>query len=166
MLDPDVHMKFAQRIGLNRVVFALSVARLGDAVGNSILFIVLPLYVAKLPAPEFHLPETVRVGILIALYGLISALVQPVMGVLSDRMGRRKPLILAGLVVMAVSTILFTQASSFWQLLLLRSSQGIGVALTIPAAMAVMTSATGARHGVGRWASIQRCAWSGLPVGR
>ena len=80
MLETEATMKFAQRIGLNRVVFALSVARLGDAVGNSILFIVLPLYVAKLPAPHFHIPETIRVGILIALYGLISAAVQPVDG--------------------------------------------------------------------------------------
>ena len=34
-------------LGVNRVVVALSMARLGDAMGNSILFIVIPLYVAR-----------------------------------------------------------------------------------------------------------------------
>lgn len=160
-------MTFAQHIGLNRVVFALSVARLGDAVGNSILFIVLPLYVAKLPAPHFHVPETLRVGILIALYGLISAAVQPLTGVLSDRLGRHKPLILAGLVVMGISTILFTLASSFWQLLLLRATQGIGVALTILAAMAVMTSATAREtrgSAMGVYTTMRMAGFAGGPL--
>ena len=88
---------FAEHIGINRIVMALSVARLGDAVGNSILFVIIPLYVAQLPAPWFPFPESVRVGILIALYGLVNAALQPVMGALSDRLGKRKPLILGGL---------------------------------------------------------------------
>ena len=64
------------------------------------------------------------------------------MGALSDRWGRRKLLIQLGLLVMAASTLLFTVAQTFWQLLILCAAQGIGVALTIPAAMAVMTAAT------------------------
>jgi hypothetical protein len=54
---------FLERIGANKVVLALSVARLGAAVGNSILFIVIPLYIAELPSPWFPLPETVRAGL-------------------------------------------------------------------------------------------------------
>ncbi len=46
----------AESWGVNRTVIALSVARLGDAIGNSILFIVLPLYVAKLSAPVIRVP--------------------------------------------------------------------------------------------------------------
>jgi MFS family permease len=131
-----------ERIGGNRVVLALASARLGDAIGNSILFVVLPLYVAKLPAPLFPLPETVRVGILISIFGLVNALLQPFAGAFIDRAGKRKPFILGGLVFMTVATLGFTIVASFTGLLIMRSLQGIGVALTIPAALALMANAS------------------------
>jgi MFS family permease len=135
-------MNVSEKLGVNRVVLALSVARLGDAIGNSILFIIIPLYVAKLPAPAFHLHESVRVGILISLYGLVNSALQPVMGSLSDHFRRRKPFILAGLLLMATATFLFMFANRFVDLLVLRSIQGVGVAITIPTSMALMTTAT------------------------
>lgn len=135
-------MDVSEKLGVNRVVLALSVARLGDAIGNSILFIIIPLYVAKLPAPAFHLHESVRVGILISLYGLVNSALQPVMGSLSDHFRRRKPFILAGLLIMATATFLFIFANRFVDLLVLRSIQGVGVAITIPTSMALMATAT------------------------
>jgi MFS family permease len=129
-------------LGVNRVVLALSVARLGDAIGNSILFVVIPLFVAQLPAPWFPLPVTTRIGVLIAVYGIINAMLQPVMGALSDRLDRRKPFIQVGLLIMGGATLGFTLAGHFIDLLLLRVLQGIGVALTIPASMAIMAIAT------------------------
>ena len=131
-----------ERIGGNHVVIALSAARLGDAIGNSILFIVLPLFVAKLPAPLFPLPETVRVGILISIFGLVNALLQPFAGAFIDRIGRRKPFIMGGLVFMMLATLGFLIVASFSGLLVMRSLQGIGVALTVPAALALMVSAS------------------------
>jgi len=130
------------RIGGNRVVIALSAARLGDAIGNSILFIVLPIFVAKLPAPAVNLPETVRVGVLIALYGLVNSILQPFAGAFIDRVGRRKPFILGGLVLMAVATLGFVSVGRYTNLLLMRSLQGVGVALTIPAALALLASSS------------------------
>jgi MFS family permease len=129
-------------MGANRLVVALSVARLGDAIGNSILFIALPLYVAELASPWFPFPESVRVGILLSLYGLVSALLQPVMGAVSDRLGKRKPLILLGLLIMGGGTVAFMGATRFADLLVLRALQGVGVALTIPASMSLMAAAT------------------------
>jgi MFS family permease len=135
-------MKLAEQLGANRVVVALSVARLGDAIGNSILFIVIPLYVAALPAPWFQMPESVRIGILISLYGIVNSALQPLTGTLSDRYRRRKVFILAGLLLMAVATFLFIFAKRFVDLLVLRSLQGVGLALTLPASMALMTEST------------------------
>ena len=129
------------QIGGNRIVVALSMARLGDAVGNSILFIVLPLFVAKLPSPVFPLPESVRVGILIAMFGLVNTFFQPFAGALSDRVGKRKLFIQLGLVIMIIATLGFVFAKTFSALLGLRALQGIGVAVTIPAAMAIMVGA-------------------------
>jgi MFS family permease len=133
---------FAESFGANRVVLALSFARMSDAVGNSILFIVIPLYVASLPAPWVPLPESVRAGILISLYGLVNAVVQPFTGALSDRLNRRKVFIQGGLILMAGSTLAFVIATRFTDLLILRTFQGIGVALTIPASVALMAVST------------------------
>jgi MFS family permease len=129
-------------LGATRVVMALSIARLGDAIGNSILIIVIPLYVAALPAPLLPFPEPVRVGILISLYGIVNAFLQPLMGALSDRMGRRKLFIFLGLVLMGVATVGFIPATQFLDLLFLRAVQGVGVAVTVPAAMALMADAS------------------------
>jgi MFS family permease len=129
-------------IGANRAVLALSAARLGDAIGNSILFIVIPLFVAQLPAPWFPLPETVRVGLLIALFGVVNAALQPYAGAFIDRVGLRKPFIQAGLLIMAVAILSFLLVSRFTDMLILRSLQGIGVALTVPAALALMVNSS------------------------
>jgi MFS family permease len=132
----------AESFGANQVVLALSFARLGDAVGNSILFIVIPLYVAKLPAPWFPFPESVRAGILISLYGLVSAVIQPLAGAISDRLNRRKIFIQSGLILMGAGTLAFVIASRFSDLLVLRALQGIGVAFTIPASVALMAASS------------------------
>lgn len=153
--------------GVNRTVVALSVARLGDAVGNSILFIVLPLYVAELPAQLIQVPETVRVGLLLSLYGLVAAVLQSPAGAWSDHLGRRKPMILAGLAVMCAGTLGFLLATSFLDLLLLRMLQGIGVALTIPASMSLMAAATlrETRGGsMGVYATLRMVGFAGGPL--
>jgi len=133
---------FAKSIGASRAVLALSIARMADAMGNSILFIIIPLYVAKLPAILFHLPVPVQVGILISLYGFVNAFLQPIMGAFSDRIGRRKILIQAGLFLIGGSTLAFVLARNFFDLLLLRAFQGVAVAITIPASMAIMATIT------------------------
>ena len=133
---------FLKSIGLNRAVLALSVARMADAMGNSILFIVIPLFVAKIPHVYFHMPLPVMVGVLLASYGLVNSIAQPFTGALSDRLGKRKILIISGLGVISLATLAFVFAGSFLDLFLLRTLQGIGVAMTIPASMALMAVIT------------------------
>jgi MFS family permease len=78
-------VRVAEQLGANRAVLALSFGRLGDAIGNSIVFIVVPLYIGSLPAPLFPFPETVRAGIVISLFGFVNAFLQPFSGALIDR---------------------------------------------------------------------------------
>ncbi|HPI33076.1 MAG TPA: MFS transporter, partial [candidate division Zixibacteria bacterium] len=155
------------RYGANREVVALSVARLAEALGNSILTIVIPLYVAEIAHPLFNLPVPVLVGTLISLYGIVSAAVQPVMGALSDRLGRRKVQIQAGMALMGLGTLAFMAATSYSHLLVLRAIQGIGVATTIPASMAVMATAT-RRHtrasSMGIYSTLRLIGFAGGPV--
>lgn len=132
--------KVKQALGLNRAVLALSAARMADAVGNSILFIIIPLYVVQIPTNHLHLPTSILVGILISVYGFIIAFFQPFMGALSDRLNMRKGLIMIGLMIICLSTALFSLAENYMSLFFLRIMQGIGVALTIPASMSLMTA--------------------------
>ncbi len=136
----NIKDKLTQILGLNKTILALSFARMADAMGNSILFILIPLYVAKLPKEHIHLAVPVLVGILIATYGLVNSFSQPLMGALSDKLNKRKALIIAGLVLIGIGTLCFTFASNFTELLIFRTMQGVGVALTIPASLSIITA--------------------------
>jgi len=129
-------------LGINRAVVALSAARMADAIGNSILFILIPLYVKKIPDIYFNLPTPLLVGILISVFGFVSSIFQPLMGALTDRLGKRKILIQSGLALVGLCILLFIFAAHFVDLLILRIIQGVAVAVTIPASLALMTSIT------------------------
>lgn len=134
--------RIGQYLGINRGVLALSIARLADALGNSVLFIVIPLYVAQLPHPAFNVPVPVLVGILISIYGLVNSGLQPLTGALCDRFGRRKRLIQIGLGLVGLATLCYIFANRYLDLLALRTVQGVGLALTVPASMALMSVLT------------------------
>ena len=156
-----------ERYGMSRGVLAISFARMADAMGNGILIIIIPLYVADLSPGIFDFPTPVLVGILISLYGLVASIGQPIMGAVSDRFGRRKALIQIGLALMCGGTLLFMLAGEFYHLLLLRLMQGVGVAATIPAAMAIMAAITrrqtrGASMGV--YSTLRLIGFSTGPV--
>ena len=134
--------KIIQTLGINKAVMALSLARMADAMGNSILFVLIPLYVAKLPKEHFGFAVPVLVGLLISLFGFITSIFQPLMGALSDKLNKRKILIQAGLGLIGLSTLFFMFAENFTHLLILRTLQGVGVAITIPASLSLMTAIT------------------------
>ncbi len=157
--------RFVESIGGNRTVMALSIARLGDAVGNSILFIIIPLYVAKLPSPLFPLAEPIRVGILISLFGLVNAVLQPIMGAWSDRAGKRKIFIQGGLLLMVLSSLGFVIANQFLDMLFLRSLQGVGVALTVPAAVALLATSSKQKTRGGSMGIYTAFRMAGLAIG-
>lgn len=140
---------------------------MAEAIGNSILFILLPLYVAKLPSEHLGFSTPVLVGILISIYGFIASIVQPLMGALSDRFGSRKRMIQAGLILMGGGTLCYIFADQYLDLIVLRSLQGIGVAITIPASMALMTAITmkGTRGGsMGVYSMLRMIGFASGPV--
>jgi MFS family permease len=123
-------------------VLALSFARMADALGNSLLIVLLPLYVAEQPSVLFDLPVETQVGLVVSLYGFLKSLGQPLAGWATDRVGRRKPFILAGLSLMTLATLGFLLAHQYIWILALRALQGLGVALIIPAVLALITGMT------------------------
>jgi MFS family permease len=158
-------VQVAEQLGANRAVLALSFGRLGDAIGNSIVFIVVPLYIGTLPAPLFPFPETVRAGIVISLFGFVNALLQPFAGALSDRVNRRKPFVLGGLLLLSVATVGFAFAKQYIDLMGLRALQGVGVALAVPATMAILANRTERETRGGSMGIFSTFRVSGLAVG-
>ncbi len=157
--------KYFIETGGNRTVMALSIARLGDAVGNSILFVVIPLYVAKLPSPFFPIPETIRVGILIAVFGVVTAVLQPFMGAISDRFGKRKAFIQVGLLMMVLGSLGYVIAQDFKDMLIFRSLQGLGVSLTVPASVALIATSSNQRTRGGSMGIYTAFRMAGLAIG-
>lgn len=127
-------------LGVDRRVLALALARMADAVGNSFLIIVLPLYVASesVGGTVFGVPSSAVAGVVLALFGIASSVAQPLAGRLSDRLGRRKVLVLAGLLAFGVINVTFAVATAYWHLFVLRVLQGVAAAFTITASLAIV----------------------------
>ena len=99
-----------------------------DAVGYTLIIPALPTFVA-----ELGLGET-RAGMLYASYGLISLLLYLPFGMLVDRVGERRLLIL-GMVVLGLASLGFWRATDFWPLLGCRVTQGVAASATWAAAL-------------------------------
>lgn len=81
------------------------------------------------------------VGLLVAAFSLSQLLVSPFAGRLSDKMGRKK-IIVGGLIVFALSELLFGVANASWVLFISRMLGGIGAAMIMPAVMAYVADTT------------------------
>jgi len=103
-----------------------------------LMFAIVPLlpdYVEVL-----HLSKT-QAGIVIGIYsGAVLAGAIPV-GRVADRFGARR-ITIAGVALMAVSTLVYALAGSFWVLLLARTGQGIASAISWTAALAWLSAGT------------------------
>jgi MFS family permease len=145
----------------DRRVLVLALARMVDAVGNSFLVVVLPLYIAsqevslaglvgaRVPVVGIAVTEPLLIGVALSLFGFLNSFSQPLTGRFSDRFGRRKPFILFGLALLGVASGLYVVAEDYWHVMVLRALQGLGAAFTIPATVALVNelATTGDRGG-------------------
>ncbi len=148
-------------------VVALSFARMADALGNSLLIVVLPIFIARQPSPLFDLPTEFLVGLVVSLYGFLFGLGQPFAGRLTDKVGRTRPFILGGLGVMTLATVGFMFARRFIWIFALRGLQGLGVALIVPAALVLITSVTETRtrgHAMGVYSTFRMAGFAVGPL--
>ena len=149
-------------LNLEPRVLTLALARMVDAVANSFLVVVLPLYIGAVVAlPDFvggtltigpisfALTEELLIGIVLSLFGFLTSLGQPFTGRLSDRTGKRKVYVLLGLALVAVGSYGFLFLTDYVSVLLLRALQGVGAAFTVPMTVALVNeySAEGERGG-------------------
>jgi MFS family permease len=140
-------------LGIEKSVVALGVARMADAVANSMLIVTLPLYIAAGPDDSLGLSASAETGIVLATFGVVSAFLQPIAGRLSDLAGRRRAFVLGGLFTLAGFNFLYSLASGFWLLMTIRLGQGASAAFTITGSIALVNelsdpSARGGNMGI------------------
>ena len=104
-------------------------------VGFGIIIPVLPFYAEQLGASPLEL------GLLMAVYSLMQFFFSPMWGRISDRIGR-KPVIVTGILGLAVSYFLLAFSTEVWMLFIARIVGGILSAANMPTVMAYVADIT------------------------
>ncbi|WP_338217814.1 MFS transporter [Lacticaseibacillus salsurivasis] len=107
--------------------------------GMSLIFPVMPFI-----KNELHFTAT-DMGIMSSLYALMQFIASPLIGRLSDRIGR-KPLLLGGLALFAVSEVLFALTNHLYMFDLSRIIGGLSAGMFVPTAQALAADVTDLKH--------------------
>ncbi|MAM13254.1 MAG: tetracycline resistance MFS efflux pump, partial [Rhizobiaceae bacterium] len=115
---------------MNRPLIIIYTAIVLDAVGIGLIFPILPSLLQEVTHSAAVAPY---IGALTALYAAMQFVFAPVLGTLSDRLGRR-PVLLISLAGAAINYLLLAVAPSLWLLFLGRAIAGLTSANTAVAA--------------------------------
>ena len=107
---------------MNRSLAVIFAAVCLDAVGIGLVFPILPRLLEEVTQSHNITPT---IGIMIALYAAMQFVFAPVLGALSDVLGRR-PVLLLSLAGAAVNYLIMAFAPHLWMLLLGRAIAGNG----------------------------------------
>ena len=106
---------------MNRALVVILAAVTLDAIGIGLIFPILP----RLLEDVAHTHEvSVLMGLMLALYSAMQFLFSPILGVLSDRYGRR-PVLLVSLAGAAIDYLVMAFAPELWMLVIGRAIAGI-----------------------------------------
>ncbi len=123
------HLKMDRNQVMGLLVVAIAIFT--DMLVYSIVVPILPQYAAELGASQQV------IGLMFACYAVTFLAASPIVGMLSDKIGRKKPMII-GLVGLLVSTLMFAFASDIAMLVIARALQGISAAVTWTAGLALL----------------------------
>lgn len=155
-------------LNLKKELYILSFSRFFEDFGTGMMVALIPLYIAKLNSAYFQeVPVVVKVGIVMSIFGAVTALSQPLLGKLTDKMGARKPFILTGLAGFAIISFLYARINMFESLLVLRIIEGILVGAAIPSLMGMLSdlSSSGTSGKViGMHSTIRGVAFGSGPI--
>jgi MFS family permease len=113
----------------NRILTVLFIAIFSSMLGVGIIVPILPLYAETLGANGLWL------GAIFAIFNLARSAAMPVVGRISDRLGRKR-FISSGLLIYTLSSLGYIYAGSAPELFVVRFIQGASSAMIIPIAMA------------------------------
>lgn len=106
---------------MNKALIVIFATVVLDAVGIGLVFPILPALLRDVTHADNVAPY---IGIMTALYALMQFVFAPVLGSLSDRLGRR-PVLLISLAGAAINYLFLAFAPSLWMLLLGRAIAGL-----------------------------------------
>ncbi|OPY28503.1 MAG: drug efflux system protein MdtG [Methanocella sp. PtaU1.Bin125] len=112
-------------------LLVVSVAIFTDILIYSMIVPILPQYAAGLGASQ------AVIGLMFASYAIAFLVTTPVVGIISDRMGRKLPM-LAGLAGLFGSTLLFAFSNDTATLIVARALQGVSAGATWTAGLALL----------------------------
>lgn len=140
------------------ILFTILTAIFVVFVGIGIIVPILPIYAAEFGATGFSL------GVIVAGFPLSAGLLQPFVGNLSDRHGR-KGFLVSGLIIFSLTGYIYTLAGSVVHLVMIRILHGAGSALVFPIAMAYITDVAAGKN-IGRYMGMYNIAiFSGIGAG-
>jgi DHA1 family tetracycline resistance protein-like MFS transporter len=120
-LPPVAGWQRHRSIAVNKALVVILAAVTLDAVGIGLIFPILPALLRDVG----HISEVATLlGIMLALYSACQFLFSPILGVLSDRFGRR-PVLLLSLAGAAIDYLIMAFAPQLWMLVLGRAVAGI-----------------------------------------
>ncbi len=126
--------------------------------GIGIIIPIMPVFAAELGASGFSL------GMIIGAFSISRGLLQPIVGSLSDRWGR-KGFLVAGLFIYGIVGLLIPHATSVINLIVIRGFHGVGSAMIVPIGMAYMSYLAPVGH-EGRYQSYLNIAiFAGIGCG-
>ncbi|WP_037913456.1 MFS transporter [Sulfobacillus thermosulfidooxidans] len=141
-----------------RALWPLLIATMVIQSGFGSILPLLPLFVRQRGLPLSW------IGLMAALYALISFVGQLILGPLSDRWGRKRLLVI-GSFLSALGTFLFLLAVPPGYYLLFRALQGIGVAAFLPAANALVADYVEEEHRGRAYALMSSFYMAGFALG-
>jgi len=120
---------------MRRIFVTLFIATCAAQIGMGIIAPILPFYADKFSANAFS------IGIVFAVFSLARMLLAPLIGKVSDRVDRRK-VILVGLLGNSLVSVLYVLASTLWHLGVIRFFQGATAVMITPIAQAYIGDLT------------------------
>jgi DHA1 family tetracycline resistance protein-like MFS transporter len=115
---------------MNKPLIVIFTAIVLDAVGIGLIFPILPALLKAVTHADNVAPT---IGLMMALYAAMQFVFAPVLGALSDRLGRR-PVLLISLAGAAINYLFLAFAPNLWMLLIGRAIAGLTSANTSVAA--------------------------------
>jgi len=114
-----------------RALWVVAIAVFADMMVYGMVVPILPQYAVSLGASQG------QIGMLFASYAVSLLIGAPLFGLLSDRIGRKGPM-LWGLLGLCGATLLYMVADSLWLLVTARLLQGMAAAITWTAGLALL----------------------------
>ncbi len=145
---------------MNRPLVAIYAAVVLNAVGIGLVFPILPTLLQDVTGVADVAPY---IGVLAALYALMQFVFAPVLGALSDRLGRR-PVLLASLAGAAIDYLFLAIAPQLWMLFVGRALAGLTSA-TSSVAAAYITDVSSEEERAGRFGLLNAMFGAGFIIG-